>query len=123
MSSLQIKLNSVLVNDQDQALKFYTDTLGFVKKNDIPMGEFRWLTVVSAEGSGEVELVLEPTAFEPAKVYQKALFEAGIPQTIFEVADIQQEFERLEKLGVLARLPATEMATRSGVQSLWRATS
>ena len=74
---MQIKLTSVMVDDQDKALRFYTSVLGFVKKADIPMGPFRWLTVTSPDGAEGVELVLEPMGFPPAKGYQKALFEAS----------------------------------------------
>lgn len=100
---MRIKLCSVLVDDQDKALEFYTRRLGFVKKTEIPMGEFRWLTVVSPEGPDDVELVLEPTAFPPAKSYQKALFEAGIAAAAFEVGDIAGEYDRLKKQGVVFR--------------------
>ncbi len=98
---MKIKLNSVMVDDQDKALKFYTEILGFVKKNDIPMGEFRWLTVVSPEEPNGTELVLEPMGFPPARTYQMALFEAGIPLTALQVEDIQNEYARLKKLGVV----------------------
>ncbi len=98
--SMKIKLTSVLVDDQSKALAFYTEVLGFVKKNDIPMGDHRWLTVVSPEAPDEVELLLEPTAFAPAKTYQKALFDAGIPLTAFAVADVEGEHDRLVGLGV-----------------------
>lgn len=94
---MKIKLTSVIVDDQDKALTFYTKVLGFVKKTEIPMGEFKWLTVVSNEEKDGVELVLEPMSFPPARVYQKALFEAGIPLTAFHIDDIQKEYERLEK--------------------------
>ncbi len=104
---MQIKLTSVMVDDQEQALKFYTEVLGFVKKNDLPMGEARWLTVISPEGPGDMELLLEPMGFPPAKVYQRALFDAGIPATAFFVANIQSEFERMKKLGVVFRTPPT----------------
>jgi catechol 2,3-dioxygenase-like lactoylglutathione lyase family enzyme len=80
---MQIKLSSLLVENQDEALEFYTRKLGFEKKEDIPMGEFRWLTVSSPGGVEGVELVLEPIGFPPARTYQKALFEAGIPATAF----------------------------------------
>jgi len=106
---MKIKLNSVMVADQDKALKFYTEVLGFVKKTEIPMGEHKWLTVVSPEAPDEVELVLEPMGFPPAKTYQKALFEAGIPLTAFHVDDIQKEYERLEKLGVVFSMKPTKM--------------
>ena len=98
---MKIKLTSVMVADQDKALKFYTEVLGFVKKTEMPAGEFKWLTVVSSEGPDDLELVLEPNARPAAKTYQKALFEAGIPSTAFAVEDIQKEYERLKKLGVV----------------------
>jgi catechol 2,3-dioxygenase-like lactoylglutathione lyase family enzyme len=106
---MKIKLTSVLVKDQDKSLKFYTEVLGFVKKTEIPMGAHKWLTVVSPEEQDGVEIVLEPMAFEPASVYQKALFEAGIPLTAFHVADVQKEYERLEKLGVKFSIKPTKM--------------
>jgi predicted enzyme related to lactoylglutathione lyase len=104
-----VKLTSVLVNDQDKALAFYTEVLGFIKKREIPMGEYKWLTVVSKEEQDGTEVVLEPMAFEPAKVYQKALFDAGIPLTAFMVDDIDKEFERLTSLGVKFSMPPTPM--------------
>jgi predicted enzyme related to lactoylglutathione lyase len=97
---MQIKFVSVTVDDQEKALEFYTKVLGFTKMADIPMGEYRWLTVVSPDGIEGVELVLEPLAFPPAKVYQKALFDAGIPTTAFTTKDIKTEYEKLQKLGV-----------------------
>lgn len=100
---MQITLTSILVNDQDHALHFYTTVLGFEKKNDIPMGEFRWLTVSSPEGAYGVELVLEPLGFPPARLYQKALFDAGIPATAFISADIVAEYQRLKERGVTFR--------------------
>ncbi len=100
---MRIELSSVVVDDQDRALRFYTEVLGFVKKTEIPMGEHKWLTVVSAADPEGPELVLEPLAFPPAKVYQRALLEAGIPATAFAVDDIQREYERLQGLGVVFR--------------------
>jgi len=100
-----------MVDDQDKALKFYTDILGFVKKTEIPMGEHRWLTVVSKEEQDGVELVLEPLGFAPAKVYQKELFGAGIPATAFHVDDIQSEYQRLLGLGVVFSIQPTPMGT------------
>jgi len=97
---MQIKFVSITVDDQEKALQFYTKVLGFKKMADIPMGEYRWLTVVSPDGIDGVELVLEPMAFQPAQVYQKALFEAGIPASAFTTADIKTEYARLSKLGV-----------------------
>lgn len=98
---LRITLTSVMVDDQEKALKFYTDILGFVKKRNIPMGEARWLTVVSPEGPQDVELLLEPMGFAPARTFQKALYEAGIPLTAFAVSNIEEEHERLAGLGVV----------------------
>jgi predicted enzyme related to lactoylglutathione lyase len=106
---MKIILTSVMVDDQEKALKFYTEVLGFVKKNDIPLGEDRWLTVVSPEGPDDVELLLEPMGFPPAKTYQKALFEAGIPLTSFAVDDIHKEYERMKKLGVVFKTAPTKM--------------
>jgi len=106
---MKIKLTSVMVDDQEKALMFYTEVLGFVKKNDIPVGEARWLTVVSPEGPDDVELLLEPMGFPPARTYQKALFEAGIPLTSFAVDDIQKEYERMKKLGVVFKTAPTQM--------------
>jgi len=100
---MQITLTSLLVENQDQALTFYTEVLGFEKKHDIPMGEFRWLTVTSPEGVAGVELVLEPMAFPPARTYQKALFEAGIPATAFMTNDISAEYSHLKERGVKFR--------------------
>ena len=100
---MQIRLASVMVDDQDKALDFYVDKLGFKKSKDIPMGPFRWLTVVAPEGADGVELVLEPLGFPPAAVYQRALFEAGIPATAFITADIDAEYRRLQGVGVSFR--------------------
>ena len=106
---MRIALTSLMVTDQDKALKFYTEVLGFVKKRDIPMGEHRWITVVSQQEQDAVELVLEPLGFEPAKVFQKSLFEAGIPATAFQVDDIQKEYERLQHSGVVFSMKPTSM--------------
>lgn len=100
---MRINLSSVMVDDQAKALAFYTDVLGFVKKADVPVGEYRWLTVVSPEGGDDIELVLEPMGFPPAKVYQKALFDAGIPVTSFDTKDIKGDFARLKARGVAIR--------------------
>jgi catechol 2,3-dioxygenase-like lactoylglutathione lyase family enzyme len=106
---VKIKLTSVLVNDQTQALRFYTDVLGFRVKTDLPVGEFRWLTVVSPEGPDDVELVLEPIGYPFARTYQRELYDAGIPCTAFFVDDIQAEFARLKQLGVEFRGEPTAM--------------
>lgn len=104
---MKIKLTSVFVDDQAKALAFYTEVLGFIKKTDIPVGEYRWLTVVSAEEPRGVELVLEPNGHPAAATYQKAIREAGIPATAFAVDDLQSEYERLKGLGVrFAAAPA-----------------
>lgn len=105
---MKIKLNGVLVDEQDKALAFYTGVLGFVKKNDVPVGEFRWLTVVSPDGPDDVELLLEPNANPAAKTYQKAIFDQGIPLTAFAVDDIQKEYERLKERGVVFRTKPTK---------------
>jgi catechol 2,3-dioxygenase-like lactoylglutathione lyase family enzyme len=105
---MQITLTSILVDNQAKALAFYTDVLGFQKKNDIPMGEHRWLTVVSPETPDGVELVLEPDEHPAAKPFKAALVEDGIPFTMFAVKDVQREFERLRELGVrFTQEPAT----------------
>ena len=100
---MQIRLASLMVENQDAALDFYTTILGFVKKEDIPMGTYRWLTVTSPEGAEGVELVLEPMAFPPSKTFQKVLFEAGVPATAFMTDNIQNEYERLSQKGVVFR--------------------
>ncbi|HEX9940912.1 MAG TPA: VOC family protein [Thermoanaerobaculia bacterium] len=105
---MKIKLTSVMVGDQDKALKFYTEVLGFVKKTDLPAGGARWLTVVSPEGPDDIELLLEPTGFPAAKTYQKALFEAGIPLTAFAVEDLQKEYEQMKEAGVVFRTEPTK---------------
>jgi catechol 2,3-dioxygenase-like lactoylglutathione lyase family enzyme len=106
---IRINLTSVMVDDQTKAVKFYTEALGFVIKTDIPMGEARWLTVVSPADPDGVELLLEPTKFLPAYTYQKALFQAGIPLTCFMVDDIESEHQRMAALGVVFRKPPTKM--------------
>jgi catechol 2,3-dioxygenase-like lactoylglutathione lyase family enzyme len=105
---MRIHVTSVLVENQDKALKFYTEVLGFVKKIEIPLGEFKWLTVVSPEGPAEVELLLEPNDNPAAKAFQKAMFEQGIPLTSFAVDDIRKEYDRLKKLGVVFHMEPTE---------------
>jgi catechol 2,3-dioxygenase-like lactoylglutathione lyase family enzyme len=98
---MRIKLTSIMVDDQDKALKFYTDVLGFRKKHEIPVGEYKWLTVVSPEGPDDIELSLEPNANPAAKTFQQAMFAQSIPLAAFEVADIEKEYARLKSLGVL----------------------
>ncbi|WP_179473360.1 VOC family protein [Mycolicibacterium vinylchloridicum] len=97
---MRINLTSVLVNDQDAALQFYTDVLGFTTKHDIPMGEHRWITVVSPENPDGTELVLEPDGHPAAKPFKEALVADGIPFTSFAVDDVHAEFDRLRGLGV-----------------------
>ncbi len=97
---MKIHLASVLVDDQEKALRFYTEILGFVKKTDVPLGEFRWLTVVSPEEPDGTELLLEPDEHPAAKPFKEALVHDGIPFTSFAVEDLQREFERLSGLGV-----------------------
>ena len=106
---MKVRIASVMVDDQKKAMKFYTEILGFLKKTDVPMGEYSWLTVVSKEEPDGVEVLLEPMGFAPARVYQKALKDAGIPLTQFYVDDIQSEYERLEKLGVKFSMKPTQM--------------
>jgi glyoxylase I family protein len=105
---MRIKLNSIFVENQDKALAFYTDVLGFRKSKAIPMGEFKWLTVVSPEGHPDVELVLEPNANPTAKTYQEDLFKQGIPITAFEVDDIRAETKRLKSKGVQFTMDPTD---------------
>src|SRR5919109_1759136 len=98
--AVRINLASVLVDDQDKALQFYTEVLGFVKKTEIPLGEARWLTVVSPEDPDGTELLLEPDGHPAAKPFKEALVADGIPFTSFAVDDVRAEFERLRALGV-----------------------
>lgn len=114
---MKINLTSVSIDDQDKALKFYTEVLGFVKKTDIPLGEARWLTVVSPQEPDGVELLLEPNADYPAmKALKEALVRDGIPFTAFQVDDIDQEYDRLKKLGVVfTQKPTKEGPARQAV--------
>jgi glyoxylase I family protein len=97
---MRIKLTALMVEDQDQALKFYTGVLGFQKKHDIPMGAYRWITVVSPEGPNDLELSLEPNANPAGKAFQEAMFQQGIPLASFEVNDMNAEYARLTAQGV-----------------------
>jgi catechol 2,3-dioxygenase-like lactoylglutathione lyase family enzyme len=106
---MKIKLNNVFVGNQDRALKFYTEVLGFVKKVDMPVGNYRWLTVISPESPDDVDSVLEPNDNPAVNTFQKALFEQGIPLIAFEVDNIQLEFERLKKMGVVFLTEPTKM--------------
>jgi catechol 2,3-dioxygenase-like lactoylglutathione lyase family enzyme len=105
---VRIHITSVLVDDQEKALRFYTEVLGFVKKTDVPAGEARWLTVVSPEDPDGTELLLEPDGHPAAGPFKRALVDDGIPYTAFAVDDVQREFERLQALGVrFTREPVT----------------
>ena len=109
---MKVKVIGIPVQDQEKALQFHTAKLGFIKKHDMPLGEGnRWLTVVSKDEPDGVEVLLEPSPnhFEPAKTYQKALFDAGIPYTQFNMDDLQQEYDRLVNLGVAFTMKPTEM--------------
>ena len=107
---MRIKYTSVYVNDQGKALKFYTETLGFVKKADVTAGKYRWLTVASPEDQEGTQLVLEPNENPAAKTYQEALFKQGIRATLLVVDDVQKEYERLKKLGVKFTMEPTKLA-------------
>jgi catechol 2,3-dioxygenase-like lactoylglutathione lyase family enzyme len=113
---MRISLTSVLVDDQEKALRFYTDVLGFVKKRDIPLGEARWLTVVSADDPDGTELLLEPDEHPAARPFKEALVSDGIPFTSFAAGDVNAEFERLRSLGVrFTQEPAEMGPTRTAV--------
>ena len=104
---MRIKLTSVMVDDQEKGLRFYTEVLGFRKKHDIPVGEYRWITVTSPE-EPDVELALEPNANPAAKTFQQAMFAQGIPLAAFEVSDIKGEFARLTAEGVAFLRPPAQ---------------
>ena len=106
---MKISLTSVLVDDQDKALRFYTEVLGFVKKMDMPAGKFKWLTVVSPQEPDGTQLLLEPNDNPAAKTFQEAIFKQGIPLTAFAVDDIQKEYERMEKISVVFRTKPTKL--------------
>ena len=108
---MRINLASVLVDDQEKALRFYTETLGFLKKNDIPLGVHRWLTVVSPDDPEGTELVLEPDAHPAAKPWKAALVDDGIPYTSFAVENVQAEYDRLRAQGVRFTQEPLEMPT------------
>ncbi|MEN2416813.1 VOC family protein [Streptomyces rimosus] len=96
---MRIYITSVFVDDQEKALRFYTDVLGFQKKHDIPMGEARWLTLVSPEAPDGTELLLEPSGHPAVPPYKTALVQDGIPAASFAVDDVRAEYDRLRKLG------------------------
>jgi len=108
---MRINLSSVPVDDQENAFQFYTKTLGFQKKHDIPMGKHRWITVVSPEDPNGTELVLEPDEHPAVKPFKSALVEDGIPFTAFAVEDVAAEHKRLEALGVKFTQPPTAMGS------------
>ena len=106
---MKIIVTSLFVDDRDKALEFYSKTLGFVKKHDVPVGEFRWITLVSPNDPEGTELLLEPNQHPAAKEYQQKIFSEGIPATMFGVADIQEEYKRLRELGVKFTMEPTTM--------------
>ncbi|MFJ7971996.1 VOC family protein [Psychrobacillus sp. NPDC096389] len=106
---MKIIVTSIFVENQDEALKFYSETLGFIKKHDVPAGEYRWIALVSPEEQAGTELLLEPNNHPAAKEYQNKLFEEGIPVTMFGVADIKKEYERLMEKGVKFTMEPTKM--------------
>jgi catechol 2,3-dioxygenase-like lactoylglutathione lyase family enzyme len=106
---MRINLASVLVDDQERALRFYTDILGFTEKTNVPVGDFRWITVVSPEDPEGTELLLEPDEHPAAKPFKQALVADGIPFTSFAVADVTAEYDRLRGLGVRFTLEPTDM--------------
>lgn len=111
---MKVKVLSIPVQDQEKALNFYTEKVGFLKKVDMPLSkDSRWLTVVSKEDQDGVEILLEPAPnhFEPSKIYQKALFDAGIPYTQFNSENVQEDYDRLVGLGVEFSVKPTEMGT------------
>jgi catechol 2,3-dioxygenase-like lactoylglutathione lyase family enzyme len=106
---MKIVVTSVFVDDQDKALRFYTNVLGFVKKTEVPLGEFRWLTVVSPEEPDGTELLLEPDRHPAVGPFKRALVEDGIPFTSFAVKDVHAEYKRLQSVGVHFTQPPVDM--------------
>jgi len=106
---MRINLTSIFVRDQQKALEFYTEVLGFAKKTDLPVGQYRWLTIVSQDDPDGVELLLEPNAHPAARAYQEAIFADGIPSASFAVDDIRIETQRLKKLGVVFQTEPTDI--------------
>ena len=106
---MKIKVTSIYVDDQEKALRFYTDVLGFVKKADFTQGPFRWLTVVSAEEPDGTQLQLAPNDNPAARAYQQAMFEQGQPATMFYVDDVQREYDRMKPLGAEFTMPPTKV--------------
>jgi catechol 2,3-dioxygenase-like lactoylglutathione lyase family enzyme len=105
---MRITHTAVFVDDQAKALAFYTDVLGFVTRADVPVGEFRWLTVVSPDAPDGPELLLEPAAHPAVTPFRQALVADGVPFTMFSVADVDAEHERLAALGVRFVQPPTD---------------
>jgi catechol 2,3-dioxygenase-like lactoylglutathione lyase family enzyme len=108
-TALKIKIASLIVDDQDKAERFYTEVLGFEVKENVPVGEFRWLTVVSPDNRDGAELALEPNDNPAAKTFQKAIFDQGMPATMFFVEDLQKTYEKLVELGVVFTVPPKDM--------------
>jgi catechol 2,3-dioxygenase-like lactoylglutathione lyase family enzyme len=108
---MRINLASVLVDDQEKALRFYTETLGFLKKHDVPLGEHRWITVVSPDDPDGTELLLEPDEHPAARPFKQALVDDGIPYTSFTVDNVQAEYDRLRAQGVRFTQEPLEMPT------------
>ena len=106
---MKIKLTSIHVDDQEKALRFYTDVLGFVKKTDVGAGEYRWLTVVSPDEPDGTELLLEPNDNPAAKAYQQALFEQNIPAAMFFTDNIKADYERMKARGANFTMPPTDV--------------
>jgi predicted enzyme related to lactoylglutathione lyase len=106
---MKIKLTSIYVDDQENALRFYTDVLGFVKKTDVTQGPFRWLTVASPEEPDGAELQLAPDDNPAAKAYQQAMFEQGQPAAMFYVDDVQREYDRMNAAGAEFTMPPTKV--------------
>ncbi len=108
---IRIIITSIFVDDQEKALRFYTEILGFEKRQDVPVGDFRWLTVTSPGASDGVELLLEPNDNPAAKAFQQALYQQGIQATNFGADDVRAEYERMKKLGVVFPSEPTEMGS------------
>ncbi len=106
---MKIKMTGIYVDDQEKALRFYTDTLGFVKKADVTQGPFRWLTVASPEEPDGVELQLAPNDNPAVKAYQQAMFEQGQPSAMFYVDDVQREYDRMKAAGAEFTMPPTKV--------------
>ncbi len=108
---MKIRLTNVFVDDQDKALKFYTQVLGFIKKQDFPVGQFKWLTVVSPEQPEGPELLLEPSDNPATKTFKEAIYKQGIAAASFAVEDVHKEFDRMKKLGVEFSMEPTELGS------------